>query len=304
MKITEKTINRNGQTVDIVEFIPGGIERLLRWKSGFAGLLLIAIAIALTTFIAEFQGQYRIKTLIFGLLFGGGLIVSALSRRVYQSEDKLSIRSGLRFCGLNFWSLCIPMTGQERLEISRNRYGELVITVECEKNGDRLLSIGSFVDGNQAVRALSLLRPEKNDDQTHHVPSGSLSSSVIRELERGAPVFLRRLLILLIFSALCLLGWFDQSWVEASLSMIIGMIVLLVTLRSVTPSWAVIYSSDDGHSVRFWTRHRFFYRLEYEKSLVSSEPPSFLRKKIHWASVGWVLIVPIYLTLMVYLTER
>jgi len=127
MKITEKTINRNGQAVDIVEFIPGGIERLLRWKSGFAGLLLIAIAIALTTFIADFQGQYRIKILIFGHLFGGGLIVSALSRRVYQSEDKLSIRSGLRFCGLNFWSICIPMKGKERLEISRNRYGELVI---------------------------------------------------------------------------------------------------------------------------------------------------------------------------------
>lgn len=304
MKITEKTINKRGQTVQVVELVPGGIERGLRWKSGLAGLLLIGIAVALTTYIPEFQGSYRVKILILGALFGGSLLISSLGRRVYRSEDRLSIRAGTRICGMTFWSPCVPMTGDQALEICRNKYTELVIKVRSSEEGETLISVGSFVDGDQAVKALALLRPKKmGDDEIVENPQ-SVAASVIRELERGVPTPLLRLLMLGVLAGLGYMTWFDRTWIDAGLSMFIGILALILALFWFAPGSGVIYSSDDGRSVDFWTRHHVFHRLEYRKSLVTNEPPQFTRRKIHWATYGWLLLIPIFIGGVVYLMIR
>lgn len=295
MKITEKTINKRGQSVQVVQMIPGGIERGLRLKSGLAGLLLIGLAVALSTFIPEFQGSYRVKTIILGVIFGGSLLFSAIGRRVFRSEDRLSIRAGTRFCGITIWFPCVPMTKDQVLEVCRNKNAELVVRVKDSEEGNTLMAVGPFVDGDQAVEAISLLRPRKlSDDEIVENPQ-SVAVSVIRELERGVPKPLLRLLMLAVFGGLCYLAWFDRTWIDAGLSMLIGIPILILALLWFAPGSGVIYSSDDGRTVEFWTRHRVFHRLEYRKCLVTNEAPEFIRRKIHWATYGWLLLIPIYL---------
>ena len=110
--------------------------------------------------------------------------------------------------------------------------------------------------------------------------------------------------MLSVFFLLLVPAWFDHTWLDVILSMTFALPLLILAVGWLAPAGGVFYNTDDSESVEFWRRHRFFGRLEYRKSLVANEPPLFIRRKFHWASVGWLILIPIYVATMVALVLR
>ena len=233
------------------------------------------------------------------MVIGGSLILAAIGRLVYQSVDRASVRSGIRWLGVTHWSPGIPTTKNQVFEIGRNDDAELFVTVR-RLEGEELLSIGPFVSGDQAVKASTLLSPAQRDEDVGEV--GALQ--IIQQLEGGPPLIVLRTMMLAMFAILLLPAWFDRTWVDAGLSVLVGLPLLLLAVVWVAPRGGVFYQTDDSESVEFWTRHKFLRRLEYRKSLATNDPPVFIRRKFHWATVGWLLLIPLYSAVVVVLVLR
>ena len=268
---------------------------------GAAGLVFVALAVAMTLVVPQITERYQLKVIILGGMLGGAFVLAAIGRRVYRSVDCAGIYSGTRWLGLTHWSPGVPTTKSQILDIGRNDDAALFVTVR-RAEGETLLSIGPFVDGDQAVKASALLRPAQ--DVEGEDSSRVDAVRILRQLEGGAPHAVSRVLMLLIFGGLLVPAWFDRSWVDTGLSLLIGVPLLILAVTWFTPRGGVFHNTDDSKSVEFWTRHRFFRRLEYRKSLVTVEPPEFLRRKLHWASLGWMFLIPLYVAAMVVLILR
>jgi len=268
---------------------------------GVAGVLFIAIAIGLATSVPQFSGHYQLKIIVLGVVIGGTLILASVGRRVYRAVDRAGVRSGTRWLGLTRWSPRIPTTKNQVLDIGRNDDAELFVTIR-RPEGATLLSIGPFVDGDQAVKASTLLSPGHKENEEDGSQVDALE--MIGQLENGPPLIVPRVLMVVVFCVLLLPAWFDRTWMDAMLSMIIGVPLLLLAVVWIVPSGGVFYQTDDSESVEFWTRHRFFRRMEYRKSLVARDSPVFLRKKLHWATLGWLLMIPLYVAGVIALIFR
>lgn len=301
MKISEKTIRRDGRTLPVVELVPARLEKTLRWMCGAAGLLLAGAAVAMAMWVPDIAGHDRIKVIILGGIVGAGFVMTAMARRVYRSVDGAGIQVGTRWLGLTHWSPRIPTTHDQVLDIGRNRDSELFLTVRRAEGG-MLLAVGPFVDGDQAMKGSALLSPAQNGERSDSSQVDAVR--ILRQLEGGVPLVVLRVLILVVFVALLVPAWFDRSWIGAVLTLLIGVPILGLVIAWFSPKGGVFYNTDDSKSVEFWTRHRFFRRLEYRKSLVSHDPPEFLRNKLHWAAIGWVLLVPVYVLAVVGLMLR
>lgn len=301
MRISEKTIRRGGRTLGVVELVPVRVEKTLRLMCGVAGMLFILFAIGLALFIPQFSDRYQLKVIILGTLIGGSLTLAAIGRRVYRSVDRASVRSGTRWLGMTHWSPQVPTTKNQVLDIGRNADAELFVTVR-RPEGEALLSIGPFVDGDQAVKASSLLSPGQIEEGEDSPQENALQ--VIQQLEDGLPLIASRALMLAVFSVLLIPAWFDRTWLDVVLSMIFALPLLILAVVWGAPSGGVFYNTDDSESVEFWRRHRFFHRLDYRKSLISNDPPVLIRRKLHWASIGWLILVPLYVGVMVALVLR
>lgn len=299
MRISEKTIRRSGRTLRVVELVPVRVEKTVRMMCGASGLLFIVLAIGLALFVPQFADHYQLKVIILGVVIGGSLILAAIGRLVYQSVDRASVRSGIRWLGVTHWSPGIPTTKNQVFEIGRNDDAELFVTVR-RLEGEELLSIGPFVSGDQAVKASTLLSPAQRDEDVGEV--GALQ--IIQQLEGGPPLIVLRTMMLAMFAILLLPAWFDRTWVDAGLSVLVGLPLLLLAVVWVAPRGGVFYQTDDSESVEFWTRHKFLRRLEYRKSLATNDPPVFIRRKFHWATVGWLLLIPLYSAVVVVLVLR
>jgi hypothetical protein len=301
MRISEKIIRRGGRTLRVIELVPVRVEKTLRLMCGAAGVLFILLAIGLALFIPQFSERYQFKVIILGLAIGGTMILAALGRRVYRSVDRMSVRSGTRWLGVTRWSPAIPTTKSQVVDIGRNEDSELFISVR-RPEGQVLLSIGPFVDGDQAVKASSLLSPGQVKEVEGSAQVDALQ--IIQQLEGGLPLIASRALMLSVFFLLLVPAWFDHTWLDVILSMTFALPLLILAVGWLAPAGGVFYNTDDSESVEFWRRHRFFGRLEYRKSLVANEPPLFIRRKFHWASVGWLILIPIYVATMVALVLR
>ena len=285
----------------MVELIPVRVEKTVRFMCGAAGILLIALAVGLALFVPQFGGRYQLKIIILGVVMGGTLILASLGRRVYRSVDRASIRSGTRWLGLTHWSPGIPTTKHQVFDMGRNDDAELFVSVR-RPEGKKLLTIGPFVDGDQAVRASNLLSPGQKGEEEESSQVDALR--IIQQLEDGPPLIVPRVMMLAVFFVLLMPAWFDQDWLDAGLSLLIGLPLLLLAVVWIAPRGGVLYHTDDSESVEFWTRHRFFHRLEYRKSLVSNEPPVFKRGKLHWATLGWLILLPLYVAAVAALILR
>lgn len=293
MRIIEKTIRRGGSALAVVELIPGRTERPLRWMCGFAGVALFALVIGMALLVPQITERYQLKVIILGGMIGGVFVLAAIGQRVFRSVERSSIRQGRRWLGITHWSPKVPTSKSQILDIGRNDEAALFVTVK-RPEGETLLLIGPFIDGDQAVTAIALMRPGKKDVRDGH--SFVDPGHILQQLEGNAPLAVPRVLLVLVFCGLLAPAWFDQTWLDLVLSLAIGLPLLILSVVWITPGGGVFHNTDDNRSVEFWTRHRFFRRLEYRKSLVSNEPPEFLRQKIHWASLGWMALIPLYVS--------
>jgi len=290
MRIIEKTIRRGGSALSVVELIPARTAKPLRWMCGIAGVIIAGLVIGMAMLVPRIAESYQLKTMILGGMIGGFFILAALARKVFRSVERASIRSGTRWLGLTHWSPKVPTTKSQILDIGRNHDAALFLTVRRPED-EILLSIGPFIDGDQAVQASALMSPgQKEGEGGPQVDP----LQIIQQLEGGAPLAVSRVMMLVIFCTLLIPAWFDRSWLDFGLSVAIGVPLLVLAVVWMTPGGGVFHNTDDSKSVEFWTRHRFFRRLEYRRSLITHEAPEFLQRKLHWPSVGWICLIPIF----------
>ena len=265
---------------------------------GAAGLMFAGLSIGVALFVPQVADRYQLKIIIIGTLIGVVFVMAALGRRVYWSVERASIRSGTRWLGLTRWSPKIPTTKNQILDIGRNDDAEIFVKVK-RAEGETLLSIGPFVDGDQAVKASALLIPGKKENEEESSPVDVVQ--ILRELEGGPPLAFFRVLMISIFCAVLMPALNDQTWFDAGLSLLIGLPLLILAIVWVAPGGGVFHNTDDSRSVEFWTRHRFLQRMEYRKSLVTNDAPEFLRRKLHWATFGWLCLIPLFVAAVVFI---
>jgi hypothetical protein len=295
MRITKKTIRRGGRSLEVVELIPGRAEKALRWMCGVAGLVMACLLSGMAMLLPQITEHYQIKMIILGVMVGGAFVMAAAGRRVFRSVERASIGTGMRWFGLTHWSPKVPTTKSQIFDIGRNDDAALFVSVR-RPEGEVLLAIGPFMDGDQAVEAAALMNsgkkgPEEGDSQVDPL-------RIIQQLKGGASPAVSKLLMSLIFCSLLTPAWFDRTWFDAVLSMLIGVPLLMLAVVWITPGGGVFDNTDNGESVDFWTRHRFFGRLEYRKSLITNDAPEFLQHEHHLPSVGWVFLILIYVAVL------
>ena len=295
MRITKKTISLGERSLEMVELIPGRAEKALRWMCGVAGVVFASLMIGMAMLLPQITERYQMKMIILGAMVGGAFVMAAAGRRVFRSVERVGIGSGMRWFGLTHWSPKVPTTKSQILDIGRNDVAELFVSVR-HPEGEVLLAVGPFMDGDQAVEAAALMRsgqkgPEEGGAQADPI-------RIIKELEGGASPVVAKLLMSLIFCALLIPARFDRIWLDAVLSMLIGVPLLILAVVWITPGGGVFNKTDKGESVDFWTRHRFFGRLEYRKSLITNDVPEFLQRARHVPSVGWVCVILIYVAVL------
>jgi len=298
VRIIEKTIRRSDRALAVVDLVPGRAEKTLRWMCGVAGLMFFGLSIGAALFVPQLAEQYQLKIIIIGTMIGVVFVLAAMARRVYRSVERASIRSGTRWAGLTRWAPKIPTTKNLILDIGRNDDSQIFVTVKRNES-ETLLSIGPFVDGDQAVKASALLIPGQKGNEEESSPVDVVQ--ILQELDGGPPLAVFRVLMISIFCAVLIPALNDQTWLDAGLSLLIGLPVLVLAVVWIAPGGGVFHNTDDSKSVEFWTRHRFFQRLEYRKSLNSDDAPEFLRRKWHWASLGWLCLIPLYVAAVVFI---
>ena len=279
----------------MVELIPGRAEKALRWMCGVAGVVFASLMIGMAMLLPQITERYQMKMIILGAMVGGAFVMAAAGRRVFRSVERVGIGSGMRWFGLTHWSPKVPTTKSQILDIGRNDVAELFVSVR-HPEGEVLLAVGPFMDGDQAVEAAALMRsgqkgPEEGGAQADPI-------RIIKELEGGASPVVAKLLMSLIFCALLIPARFDRIWLDAVLSMSIGVPLLILAMVCITPCGGVFNKTDKGESVDFWRRHRFFGRLEYRKSLITNDVPEFLQRARHVPSVGWICVILIYVAVL------
>ena len=302
MRITKKTIRLGERSLEMVELIPGRAEKALRWMCGVSGVVFASLMIGMAMLLPQVTERYQMKMIILGAMVGGAFVMAAAGRRVFRSVERVGIGSGMRWFGLTHWSPKVPTTKSQILDIGRNDVAALFVSVRHpvsarHPEGEVLLTVGPFMDGDQAVEAAALMRSGQKGPEEGGAKADPIR--IIKELEGGASPVVAKLLMSMIFCALLIPAWLDRTWLDAVLSMLIGVPLLILAVVWITPSGGVFNKTDKGESVDFWTRHRFFGRLEYRKSLITNEVPEFLQRARHLPSVGWICVILIHVVMLV-----
>lgn len=291
MRITEKTTRRQGHELRVVEMIPERMEGTWRSKCGLAGALLLGGVLSLALGFPPLDTILRFKLMALGGLGGGLLLATSLGRSVYRTNDHLNVRKGFRFLGFTMWEPRIPLTGDLVLDISRTDASEIFVAIRRPESAGLLL-IGPFIDGDQAVEACKFLRPRQRGvgDEPSLNPA-----KVIHDLEGTVPNGVAQFTLISLFLTMLFVAWQDRSPADAAVSISLGTLVFLAAVRWLAPRAGVDERTDIGESVEFWIRSRPFLRLEFRKTLNSAEPPIYLRSKYHWPTVGWLLMIPLFI---------
>ena len=194
--------------------------------------------------------------------------------------------------GITLWTSRFPLAEDIRLDICRNNHAEISVKI-LRPSGELVVEVGPFADGDQAVEVSSLLRPRKIVD----IPgknSSQEAAAVIRSWEGMIKPWGLQLMALFIVGAALFVGIGDENWLDAGITCVIGIAAIFLGMAYVTPITGVYYDSDDGENVEFWTRQGWFHRLDHQSSLVAPSSPIYLKRRIHYPSVAWLMLTPLF----------
>ena len=292
MRIIEKMTRTRGRSVEVVELIPERDPESSRIKWGLIGMTLVLAAICFYLAPTESIDRFRLKAII--LLGGAGAygVLWALSRAVFRGVVNREIKVGRRLMGISLWTSRVPLAEDIRLDICRNDYAEIFVKI-LRPGGELVVEIGPFTDGDQAVEASSLLRPRKIVDDSGKNCSQE-AAAVIRSLEGMVKPWALQLVALLMVGAVLFVGIGDENWLDAGITCVIGITAIFLGIAYVAPITGVYYDSDDGEKVEFWTRQGWFHRLDHQSSLVAPTCPIYLKRRIHYPSVAWLMLAPLF----------
>ena len=297
MRIIEKVTRTRGRSVEVVELIPERDPESSRIKWGLIGVTLVLAAICFHMAPAESIDRFRLKAII--LLGGAGAygVLWALSRAVFRGVVNREIKVGRRLMGITLWTSRVPLAEDIRLDICRNNHAEIFVKI-LRPGGELVVEIGPFTDGDQAVEASSLLRPRKIVDSSRK-NSSQEAAAVIRGLEGIVKPWGLQLIALLMIGAALFVGIRDENWLDAGITCVIGIAAVFLGMAYVAPITGVYYDSDDGENVEFWTRQGWFHRLDHQSSLVAPISPIYLKRRIHYPSVAWLMLAPLFIGALV-----
>ena len=292
MTIIEKMTRTRGRSVEVVELIPERDPGSSRLKWGLIGMTLVLAAICFYLAPTESIDRFRLKAII--LLGGAGVygVLWALSRAVFRGVVNREIKVGRRLMGISLWTSRVPLAEDIRLDICRNDHAEIFVKI-LHPSGELVVEIGPFTDGDRAVEASSLLRPRKIVDGAGK-NSSQEAAAVIRSWEGMVKPWGLQLMALLMVGVVLFVGMGDENWLDAGITCVIGIAAIFLGIAYVAPTTGVYYDSDDGEKVEFWTRQGWFHRLDHQSSLVAPTSPIYLKRRIHYQSVAWFMLAPLF----------
>ena len=286
-----------GRSAEVVELIPERDPESSPLKWGLIGMTLVLAAICFYLVPVESIDRFRLKAII--LLGGAGAygVLWSLSRAVFRGVVNREIKVGRRLMGITLWTSRFPLAEDIRLDICRNNHAEISVKI-LRPSGELVVEVGPFADGDQAVEVSSLLRPRKIVD----IPgknSSQEAAAVIRSWEGMIKPWGLQLMALFIVGAALFVGIGDENWLDAGITCVIGIAAIFLGMAYVTPITGVYYDSDDGENVEFWTRQGWFHRLDHQSSLVAPISPIYLKRRIHYPSVAWLMLAPSFVGVVV-----
>lgn len=297
MRIIENMTRTRGRSVEVVELIPERDPESSRLKWGLIGMTLVLAAVCFYLAPTESIDRFRLKAIILLGGAGGYSVLWALSRDVFRGVVNREIKVGRRLIGMTLWTSRFPLAEDIRLDICRNNHAEISVKIS-RPSGELVVEIGPFTDGDQAVEASSLLRPRKVVDISGK-NSSQEAAAVIRSWEGMVKPWGLQLMGLFMVGAALFVGIEDENWLDAGITCVIGIAVIFLGMAYVAPITGVYYDSDDGENVEFWTRQGWFHRLDHQSSLVAPIPPIYLKRRIHYPSVAWLMLAPLFVGVVV-----